>query len=450
MKKLSLRLRLTLSFIFIASIIWMMSAFLSWKETREEIYEFFDSYQLLLARQLSTADWKNINPNAQKLSNKIIDNIDAEKEDEAIGFAIFNTQGKMIFNDDKNGAKFTYHAGNGVFINQSIVDEDETWRIVWIKSADNNFTIAVGQELEYRDEIAMDLVEESLLPWLIGLTLLMLATIVIVSLEFFPLKKLTKDLSKRDASDLSPLSKQDMPKEITPLIEAINGLFIQIESMIKRERHFISDSAHELRSPLTALKVQLEVAQMAKDDEKVRENALAKLEIGIERSSRLVEQLLALSRIESCVCNNENTETINWENLVEQAIDEHKSAAFKKDININYSIEAKPMVKEGNNILWSLLLRNLLDNALRYSPNKAQISVKIGSNKLEIINSDTVVDEKNLAHLSERFYRPSGQKENGSGLGLSIVDRIAKIYNCQLTFKNTHDGFCVIVSKIPV
>lgn len=450
MKKLSLRLRLTLSFIFIASIIWMMSAFLSWKETREEIYEFFDSYQLLLARQLSSADWNNITPNSQKLSNKIIDSIDAEEEDEAIGFAVFNTQGKMIFNDDKNGAKFTYHTGDGLFINQSIVGEDDTWRIVWIKSADNNFTIAVGQELEYRDEIAMDLVEESLLPWLIGLTLLMLATIVIVSLEFVPLKKLTKDLGKRDASDLSPLSKQDMPKEITPLITAINNLFIQIENMIKRERHFISDSAHELRSPLTALKVQLEVAQMAKDDKKVRENALAKLEIGIERSSRLVEQLLALSRIESSLCNGENTETINWENLVEQVIEEHKTAALKKDISITSHIDSMPMIREGNNVLWSLLLRNILDNAIRYSPSKAQISIKISSDKMEIINSDTIVEEQNLIHLSKRFYRPSGQKENGSGLGLSIVDRIAKIYDCQLSFRNTTNGFCVMVSKLPV
>lgn len=428
-----------------------MSAFLSWKETREEIYEFFDSYQLLLARQLSTADWENININSQKLSNRIIDNVgNAEEEDEAIGFAVFDNHGKMIFNDDKNGAKFTYHNGDGLFVDQPIIGEDETWRIIRIKSADNNFTIAVGQELEYRDEIAMDLVEESLLPWLIGLTILMLATIVIVSLEFLPLKKLTKDLSKRDANDLSALSKQDMPKEITPLIDAINGLFIQIENMIKRERHFISDSAHELRSPLTALKVQLEVAQMAKDDKKVRENALEKLEIGIERSSRLVEQLLALSRIESSIYNSENKEIINWENLLEQVIDEHKNVAFKKDIIIKSSIDSGVMIKEGNNILWSLLIRNLLDNAIRYSPAKAQISIKIDADKIEIINSDTLVDEKILTHLSERFYRPSGQKENGSGLGLSIVDRIAKIYNCQLSFQNSSEGFCVTVSKSPV
>lgn len=450
MKKLSLRLRLTLSFIFIASIIWVMAAFLSWKESREEIYEFFDSYQLLLARQLSTADWSNITPNSQKISNKIIDSVDADDEDEAIGFAVFDAQGKMIFNDDKNGANFTYQNGDGSFINQPIIGEDETWRIVRIKSADSKFTIAVGQELEYRDEIAMDLVEETLLPWLVGLTLLMLATIVMVSLEFSPLKKLTKDLGKRDANDLLPLSKQDMPKEITPLIEAINRLFIQIENMIKRERHFISDSAHELRSPLTALKVQLEVAQMAKDDEKVRDNALAKLEIGIERSSRLVEQLLALSRIESSICNSENAETINWESLVKQAIEEHKSAALKKDINIVSNVKDTSIINEGNNILWSLLLRNLLDNAIRYSPSKAHISINVSQDKIEVINSDTIVDEKNLSHLSERFYRPSGQKENGSGLGLSIVDRIAKIYNCQLSFENTPEGFCVRVYKLPV
>lgn len=448
MKKLSLRIRLTLSFILIASLVWIVAGFLSWKETRSEIYEFFDSYQLILARQLSTADWSNINKSSQKISNKIIDGIaNAEDEDEAIGFAIFNANGEMIFNDDKNGKKFTYNPSHGLFINQPIQNEDENWRIISIKSADNKFTISVGQELEYRDEIAMDMVEESLLPWLIGLTLLMLATVVMVTLEFKPLKKLTSDLGKRDANDLSDLSSQDMPQEIVPLIDAINKLFKQIDLMIKRERNFISDSAHELRSPLTALKVQLEVAQMAKNDDAIRDNAMEKLGLGIERSARLVEQLLALSRIEASFNSAiDNQEIINWSTIIKQIVEEQENEAKAKNIEIKTKISVNTFKNEGNNILWSLLLRNLLDNAIRYSPQRAKIEIELSDNKLQITNSDTVVDEKHINHLNERFFRPAGQKESGSGLGLSIVERIANLYNCQLSFENTKQGFCVSIS----
>lgn len=447
MKKISLRIRLITSFICIASIVWLIAAFLSWKESRDEIYEFFDSYQLLLARQLSAADWTTINAHSQKKSNTIIDKINnVDDEDEALGFAIFNDKGKMIFNDDKNGAKFPYNPVTGLFINQNIIGEEEPWRIIWVKSADDKFSIAVGQELEYRDDIALEMVEESLLPWLLGLSLLTFATVIMVSLEFIPLKKLAKDLSEREANDLSPIINQNIPKEILPLIRAINQLFGQIEQMIGRERNFIADSAHELRTPLTALKIQLEVAKLAQDDENTRNKALNQLELGIERSARLVEQLLALSRIEASSNQYENSEIINWHKLLEQIIEEQKKESLSKNIEIKFTIEATPPIKKGNQILLMLLFRNLLDNAIRYSPNNAQISIILDEHKIAMTNSDTIVDKKHIEHLSKRFYRPAGQKESGSGLGLSIVTRIAKIYNCSISFSNTPQGFCVTLT----
>lgn len=137
-----------------------------------------------------------------------------------------------------------------------------------------NFTIAVGQELEFRDDAALELVEETLLPWLVGLSVLLLAVIWMVSRELRPLRRIADELSERDSDNLHPLSLSGQASEILPLIKAINTQFSRIEQMLQRERGFISDSAHELRSPLTALKVQLEVAQLADDDAAARHQAL--------------------------------------------------------------------------------------------------------------------------------------------------------------------------------
>lgn len=446
MKNLSLRLRLIIFFVGISCVIWLVAGFLSWKETREKIDEFFDTYQIVLARQLATADWGEMLPNSQKATNLAVENIhNADDEDEAIGFAVFDNNGKMIFHDNENGKNFQFVWGEGNFAEQ-VIDGDEKWRIIQIKSADENYVVAVGQELEYRSDIAWDMAEEFMMPWAIGLWVLLIVMVMIISIELHPLKKLAQNLRQRKSSDLSPLGMDEVPQEIKPLISSMNQLLEQIESMIKRERSFIADSAHELRTPLTALKIQLEVAQLANDDEKMRNEALQKLQQGIERSARLVEQLLALSRVEASMASQVmNNEIINWQQIVAGIVDEVKNEVEYKQICLRYEVKGNGLIDNGNPVLCSLLLRNLIDNAIKYCPVEAKIDINIFDGGLEVINSDTVVDEKNLQHLSERFFRPAGQRESGSGLGLSIVESIAAFYDGKLSFDNTADGFRVRV-----
>lgn len=451
MKKLSLQIRLILSFICIASAVWLAAATASWYESREQFDEFFDTYQTLLARQLSTADWSSLSSDSQKKTNKIINSLhnDGEEEEEALGFAVFNHKGEMIFNDDQKGAHFIYNPKASGFVNQSIGKKHKIWRIIWLKTADNNFTIAVGQELEFRNDAALDLVEETMLPWLIGLSILMLATIWLVHCQFKPLQKIAGNLSQRHPDDLSPLDASELSSEVSPLVQSLNQLFDQITQMLKRERSFISDSAHELRSPLTALKVQLEVAQLAKDDPKTRNEALEKLNEGIERASRLVEQLLALSRLETIDSSiPQNKVSFNFDELIQNSINEQQNLSQNSNITINFSSDGKAPVSQGFPLLWSLLLRNLLDNALRYSPQNATIDIIISNHCLSIENSGTKIEEQYLSRLSERFFRPPGQIQSGSGLGLSIVQRIATLHQCQTKFQNTANGFMVSISLL--
>ena len=447
MKKMSLRLRLIISFLIVSTCVWTAAAVISWQESRDQMDEFFDIYQLLLARQLSTADWTNLTADMQKKSNRLIENVDddGEEEDEALGFAVFNRRGEMIFNDDENGRDFIYTPEASGFINQKIGRKKDMWRIFWLTSADKNFTIAVGQELEFRDDAALELVEETLLPWLVGLSVLLLAVIWMVSRELRPLRRIADELSERDSDNLHPLSLSGQASEILPLIKAINTQFSRIEQMLQRERGFISDSAHELRSPLTALKVQLEVAQLADDDAAARHQALQKLNQGIDRSTRLVEQLLALSRLDSAAAAA-NDEPLDWPALVNAAVNEQLPAAEEKKINIKTSTDGSAPTTCGQPLLWALLLRNLLDNAVRYSPEEAQISIELKDETLSVTNSNTVVPAEYLPRLKERFFRPAGQKSTGSGLGLSIVERIAELHRCRVALTNDDGNFRVTVS----
>lgn len=447
MKKMSLRLRLIISFLIVSTCVWTAAAVISWQESRDQMDEFFDTYQLLLARQLSTADWTNLTADMQKKSNRLIENVDddGEEEDEALGFAVFNRRGEMIFNDDENGRDFIYTPEASGFINQKIGRKKDMWRIFWLTSADKNFTIAVGQELEFRDDAALELVEETLLPWLVGLSVLLLAVIWMVSRELRPLRRIADELSERDSDNLHPLSLSGQASEILPLIKAINTQFSRIEQMLQRERGFISDSAHELRSPLTALKVQLEVALLADDDAAARHQALQKLNQGIDRSTRLVEQLLALSRLDSAAAAA-NDEPLDWPALVNAAVNEQLPAAEEKKINIKTSTDGSAPTTCGQPLLWALLLRNLLDNAVRYSPEEAQICIELKDETLSVTNSNTVVAAEYLPRLKERFFRPAGQKSTGSGLGLSIVERIAELHRCRVALTNDDGNFRVTVS----
>lgn len=450
MKDLSLKQRLIISFCVVAIGIWGGSAALSWYESREYVNEFYDTYQLHLARQLSTADWSNIKPGTQDRVNDLIEELedDGEDEDEALGLAVFDKNGEMIFNDDEDGKYFVFNPKASGFVNQPNGHKGKMWRIIWMKSVDGDYTIAVGQELKYRNKAATEMVEEAVGPWIIGLAILLLAIIFLVTKELRPLKRITKNLSSRGADDFSPLSDKEIPQEIKPLISSMNELFDKIDKMLVRERSFISDAAHELRSPLTAMKVQLEVAELAGDDKETHEKALANLTQGLERVSRLVEQLLALSRLESNAIRYKEFAPLDWASIMDNVNKEQKQLAEEKKISLTSEISEPYFINEGQSFLWSLLLRNLIDNAIKYSKEGADIRIILNSEKLSVSNNKITLNSKNIARLGERFFRPAGQNINGSGLGLSIVKKIARLHNCEMQITVQDDIFTVTINRV--
>ena len=448
MKKLSLQLRLIFLFIIISASVFLMTGAFSWYEGKEKIDEFFDTYQVVMARKLASLDWNNLNSENQAKIDDLIKNVDddGEEDDDALGFAVFNRAGERIFSDNNEGKYFHFKNYTSGFENQKIGRKKEPWRIFWIESVDKNYIIAIGQELDFREDAAFDLVEETILPWIIGLSILLLVYIYMIQREFRPLKKLAYELRCRSSQDLSPVQNENMPEEIKPLTNALNALFVKINDTLNRERSFIADAAHELRSPLAALKIQAEIVELSEDDNNMRKNALDKLNLGIIRAYRLIEQLLELTRLEAY--KNETAEqSLDWEEIISQVVAEQQINLQNKNISLECSLQQQFDVVLGYPILCALMVRNLLDNAIKYSPEGAIIKIISTKDSLQVFNSGAFVDEKYLPRLKERFFRPAGQAQIGSGLGLSIVNRIARLHHCYVKLENVSDGFLVSVCK---
>ncbi len=444
LRTLSLKMRLILLFAVLALVTWTVASSIAWQQTRHKINQVFDTQQMLFAKRLATAD----------LGDKLVKGQDVDlpgtktlvdkhhrghTDDDALTFAVFDREGHMLLNDGEHGKAIRFDKNAQGFTDAELKGDDNSWRLLWLTSTDGRYRIAVGQEYDYRSDMAWDMVSGQLLPWLASLPVLMLAMIVMLTRELRPLRRVAHDLQHRAADEAQPLSTEKIPGEVMPLVQSLNSLFARTQDMLVRERRFTSDAAHELRSPLAALRVQTEVVQLAGDDKQVRENAVKNLTTSIDRATRLVDQLLTLSRLESFT-SLDDLSPIDWPELVAQALIEQDATAHRKGVELILEQKGTPPPMRGQPLLLSLLARNLLDNAIRYSPTSSAVRLTLSPTGLCLEDGGPGLTADHLSRLGERFYRPPGQEQTGSGLGISIVLRIAQLHGIRVTYANSPEG----------
>lgn len=440
MNSLSLRLRLMLGFILLTLICWGVASVGSWWQTRDKINELFDTQQMLFAKRLTAMDPAQLTrqPLTLPKTKKLLRHHRGEQDDDVLAFAVFTRDGRMVINDGDNGRDFRFQPSRNGFSNGKLKGDDDLWRLVRLPTADNQFVVMVGQQWEYRNDMTRDIVQANLIPWLVALPIMLLLLLWLVTHELAPLKRIAQQLRLRAPADERPLVEPRVPQEVRPLLDELNALFVRIGEMLQRERRFTSDAAHELRSPLAALKVQTEVAQLAHDDFAVRHHALKNLDAGIDRATRLVDQLLTLSRLDSD--ETLQTEPINLQQLLQQAVIDHYAAAQDAGVEIMLDAPDSPVMRAGNPLLLALLVRNLLDNAIRYSEPGGSIRLALSARGLKVVDNGPGVSSTALSRIGERFFRPPGQEKSGSGLGLSIVSHIARQHGMQASFGNRPEG----------
>ncbi|MGO2303838.1 MAG: quorum sensing histidine kinase QseC [Providencia sp.] len=444
MKTFSLRLKLTLTLLLLALMTWGIASSLAWYQTYKTINELFDTQQMVFAKRLSVlpSDLELSQPSLVK-TKKLLRKNRGDQDDDALAFAIFTPSGEMVLNDGDNGKKIPFQFKREGFTEGFIKDSKDPWRFVWLKSLDDQYIIVVGQEWEYRQEMAADIMIAQFIPWLVALPIMLVLFLGLLTRALKPLRDVATQLVDRKPDELTAIKVPKIPSEAKPILDALNGLFERINHMFVRERQFTSDAAHELRSPLAALKVQAEVVQIAGNDRAIREHAVANLSEGIDRASRLVDQLLMLSRLESST-QLEDVAQLSWINLIESSVSDIAAEARANQVTFETVIIKEPPEFQGQQLLLSVLLRNLLHNAIRYGKEKGKIELILFRDHLEIKNDGDTVPPEVLSRLGERFYRPPGQEKTGSGLGLSIAKRIAQLHHMRLLFSNVEaGGFCV-------
>ena len=446
---MSLQRRLLVMLLLCAPLVWCIALLVSLHRARHEVNELYDSEMVRLARQVQAMLLARAADPAPAHRGPLQAGDSGEADARDLAIAVWDAEGRLTM-ADREGVELPRLPEASGFVDREL--HGEPWRIYYLQSFSGEWLVAAGQKSYEREELVVGLTSSQIVPWVLVLPLLLAALAWAVRRALDPLHRLADELAQRRADDLQPVAAQRAPAELQPFLGAMNGLFQRVGDLLERERRFTADAAHELRTPLAILRAQWDVLQ-GSDGPRERAQAAAALEAGLDRMDRLVEQLLALSRVEA---RTQTTlaagEEIRWPPIVEQAMSDCLALASRRRIELGCDwppAGRHPLPMLGDPHLLTVLLRNLLDNAVRYATPGTAVQLRVLEHGIELENEAPALGADDFARLGERFHRPPGQQETGSGLGLSIVRRIAALHGLQVEFGPRADGSGMRVRVAP-
>jgi len=304
--------------------------------------------------------------------------------------------------------------------------------------------VQVAETLNKRARLTWEMVANVVLPQLL---LIVMATAVVwfgVSRGLEPLQRLRRAVSDRSHLDLSPIDIQDVPGEVRPLVDDINELMGRLGRTFDFQNRFVADAAHQLKTPVSGLKAQIELALRENDLHRVR-HSLAQLYISADRLSRLVRQLLSLARNEPGALDSMQLQPLDLNAHALEVSMDWAQQAIKRNIDLGFEGAEHPLMIDADQDRLRELVNNLIDNAIRYSHSGGRVTVqaaRINDDQCRLAISDDgpriPVEER--ARIFERFHRLLGTQEDGSGLGLAIVSEIATLHGARITLEEDIDG----------
>ncbi|WP_394754078.1 ATP-binding protein [Crenothrix sp.] len=497
----SLRQRLLISLLSASMLIWGITAYISYKTTRSEVGELFDaelaqSGKVLLAfletlpkDEPLEENWKQNQAEAlnryfpkkfpYQLDNENQDLFLDEENDPRFHLHNFNEidtsdplshafdellqakdfdrkykyERKIVFQLWSEDGRLLRHSKNAPEqpfakgtegLSKTTIDGD-LWHVFSLANTSGEYIIQVGQKQAIRTELTEEISSQLVTQFLYGMPFLGVVIWLIVGHALRPFNRLEKQLAKREASYLKPLSTQKLPSEIVPVVNEMNNLFVQLEEALEHERQFTADASHELRTPLAGLLTQAQVA-LRTNDETVRTQALERIKQGVNRMTYMVQQLLTFSRIESSSSAFLAKTTLCLHDEIIQVITELEPHAHKKRLQLEVvADEHKPSII-ANGQLINILVKNIIDNAIKYTPNKGTVMVTLTHNNshltfcVEDSGPGIAPDQYELS--LKRFHRcvETAGTAQGTGLGFSIVQRIASIHGATLTLGKSELG----------
>ena len=437
----SLRRRLLGLLLGGVSAAWLVTMVFSYIDAHHEVDELFDA-QLSQAAQTLLA----LASHDEDEDDDIEDLGEAtHKYQRRLRFQIWRADGTLLMRS-KNAPKSPLTVESGFSETQN--DPDGHWRHFSQWNEDHSLQVQVSENHHIRDELIGHIAWRLLFPALFGLPLIGLWVWVATRQGFASLDGVARQIASRDPQQLQPVHPAAAPEEIRTLLEALNGLFQRVEHTLESERRFTADAAHELRTPLAALQAQLQVAQRARDNEE-RDRSLNQLQSGLTRAAHLVDQMLHLARLDP-ESGLPDPQSVDLAGLAEEVCADLGPQILAR--NIEFDLTATPESRVTGQAEWlRVLIRNLVDNAVRYTPEGGQVRVDItrkdSSVTLSVADSGPGIPVEERESVLRRFHRLNQGSQPGSGLGLAIVARIAELHgaNLKLTTPNTPKGLLVTV-----
>ena len=422
----SLQSQLLLAVLGLVLLAWTAAAALTWHNAQDEVGDLLDAHLAQTAALLRLQQLDELN------EDQLNEAPDLDKHQHHVVFQLWREGQLLARSKNAPTEPLTHQRGRGFADSQAA---GKSWRVFVTQGHEGDVNILVGEQQSARQDIVRASVVGMLKPMALALPLLALGIWWVVRGLVRPLRQLGAAVSVRQPQSLVPLPSAGVPPEVLPLVSALNDLFTRMAELLVTERQFTADAAHELRTPIAGIRMQAQVAQGATQNAE-RAAALDATVQGCDRATRLVEQLLQLARLDAETATPDAAAT-DLERVAHTAVADLQSAAQARGQQVLLQTPG-PVNIHLTEPLAHVLLRNLLDNALRYSPDGAQVQVHITAASAGIPARLCVEDggpgltNGEMARLGERFFRVLGTGQSGSGLGWSIVRRIARLHNLRL------------------
>ncbi|MBQ4856249.1 sensor histidine kinase N-terminal domain-containing protein [Rhodanobacter sp. B2A1Ga4] len=442
----SLNRRLVLRLLAGIVLVWCAAAgWLAWRSLHE-VDEIFD--QMLVRTAASVFAVMPATPvqgGTARLPDRHALDSDATAQRPAI--TVRNASGQLLIRSTELPA-LSFDPGDAHF--HSVTYGQRRWRVFQRWDAQRQYWIQVGAPLDERDELMRKLLAPALLSLLALLVLVPPMVFAGLRSGLKPLRRLTRQLSADTHAAGASLTDARVPVELAPFTEAIDRLVARLQRSLEHERRFTADAAHELRHPLAALRLELDLAGRG-DDAVARARHLQRAQEALDRMQRLVAQLLMLARVEK-LAELDDAGPLRLVSVVEAALRDASERAAARSIELSLDHDGNDFVL-GSRSLLGILVQNLLDNALRHAPDHGQVNVRVGGRNeqvtLEVNDNGSGFAAADVARLGERFHRPEGSVGEGSGLGLSIAQAIAKLHHGELAFGRSAQGGAQVSFSLP-
>lgn len=411
------------------------------------------SYQALLGDDLHQRPLTKIQDALETIPQKIdayyqkrfLNDEPPENYLDKFNFQVWTNGGKLLLHSS-TAPKIPLTAEIDGFSDKKI--SDQNWRVFTTYNEKAGIRTVLAERYDTRNELGHRIAQDDLYIMLLTFPLSGLLIWIIIGRGLDSLDKVAQEVANRAPSHLEPVDLQEVPEEIKPVIDELNKLFYRLKEGFEREKRFAADAAHELRTPLAALKTQAQVALYSNDIEE-KNQALQKLIASVNRSTHVVQQLLTMSKLVPEASSINEEDEVNLSKLTRETLAMLAPSAVEKQIELEFENDENTPKIKGNPTALSILIRNLVDNAIRYCMENGRVIVRLTRQNqdvmLEVSDNGPGIPPELQARVFERFFRVLGNKSPGSGLGLAIVQQICELHGGRVTLDSPKIGTGLIV-----